>query len=494
MGSRAISRREGAGDLRVRQRAYRGGHARNRARRNASRSRGPPCADRGGRGARVARLHHRRPRRRGPPRVPRARPRRASQRRIRPPAPPDHREPRPGGRPEGGLGAGPGDRDRHPRRLRAGSPPRPLGNARGAGTRRGGQACSRPASDDRRARAARRGPGGRAGRRARRGASRPRHRGAAGSLAGPGRGARARPARARAWTDDTRRADPGRGGHQARARSGRRRLAGPRRRARPGGGAACTRDRRRRRPRAAHDRRAGIGQDPARANHPRAAPAARPGRGTGGDGHRLGGRGGAGAEPRDEAAIPGAPSHGVLRRPRGRGAAARARGSDEGTQRRTVPRRAAGVRSHRAGGHPPAARGRPGRDRARERRGGDAGPVPACGGDEPLPVRMGRGPVRALHLPTGPPGPVRGPDLRAVPRPPGPVGWHAAGGAGGAAGASRRRGIGAGRGTGRRGPGAPGRFARPPGEPADRSRAPGRLPARRVQPSGRRSGWPTPRA
>jgi Magnesium chelatase, subunit ChlI C-terminal len=135
------------------------------------------------------------------------------------------------------------------------------------------------------------------------------------------------------------------------------------------------------------------------------------------------------------------------------------------TQRRAVPRRATGVRSRGPGGHPPAARGRPSRDRARERRGGDAGTLPACRRDEPLPVRLGRRPVRALHLPTRSPGPVRCPDLRAVPRPPGPVGGDAAGDAGRAAGASRRRGIGAGRRPGRCRPGGSGRVARPPGKP-----------------------------
>ena len=57
---------------------------------------------------------------------------------------------------------------------------------------------------------------------------------------------------------------------------------------------------------------------------------------------------------------------------------------------RPVPRRAARVRARRARGAAPAARGGPGRDRAR-RAGDDVpGPVPARRGDEPVPVRVRR--------------------------------------------------------------------------------------------------------
>ena len=73
-------------------------------------------------------------------------------------------------------------------------------------------------------------------------------------------------------------------------------------------------------------------------------------------------------------------------------------------RRRPVPRRAAGVLARRARGAPPAARGRPRLDRPGRAGRAVPGPVPARRRDEPVPVRDGRRRVRLVHVRAGRPG------------------------------------------------------------------------------------------
>ena len=276
---------------------YRAVRARNAALRHPQRHHRPRGPRRGGRRSGPAGVHDRRPAGRRAVRGARARPRRAAQRRVPPPAAPDHGQPRAGGGAQGGRVAGPRDRARDPARV--GAAPRRAGadRAASASSALGGDVRRVPGilpmamalAAARRPAGRRAGRGGRGGRARARASSRSRSRRVAErGRGGPRVAVATAPCRRRCRGPSV--AGPGRRrpadvGPRAGRRSGRR----PRRRPRPGRRAAGARDRPGRRPRAAPDRAAGLGQDAARADDPRAAARPRRRGGARGDDRRVGG-------------------------------------------------------------------------------------------------------------------------------------------------------------------------------------------------------------
>ncbi len=430
-----------------------------RARAAQGRGGGPPPA-------RSTELRHRRPRRPGVPggQAPGTERSRLGLARVAA-QPADHRQPRPRGAAEGGLGVRPPDLARRarrdataptgaPRRARCGRRARARwpGPARGRRTRRRGRSTScRPGPG----RVCRRVGGG----------GRPRRCGADPGQASRG-GGRLLPRRDRRPVV--------RAAHRLRARA--RRDPGPVGRPRPGAGSTCARDRGRGRAQPPPLRASGHGQDDARPPAARRAASSDPPGGARGDADPLGGRTASArkAAP-DRSALPSAAPR-CLRpgdrrgrtQPEARRGVARAPG-------RAAPRRAPGVHALGAGGPPPAPRGRRGRGRARRWPRALPGPVPARGDDEHVPLRRpGRSGGRMrLHAPA--PGRV---PREAVPRAARPVrsrGGDAAAPCG-RAGRSARRGFGRGTCPRQRRPGTtPGRPALPHrgcvGAPVERRRA-----------------------